>query len=80
MPSFHYHFVPQADPTPIFKRMAMKVLGEMACREFPLSSRFKHLLGPAYASDAGEATESSEEEVSSGEEESAEVVGVVGLQ
>ena len=51
-------------PTTIFKRMAMKVLGEMCCREFPLSSRFKRLLGPEYASDAGEATEpeSAEEE------------------
>ena len=61
---FYYPFHLQADPTTIFKRMAMKVLGEMCCREFPLSSRFKRLLGPEYASDAGEATEpeSAEEE------------------
>ena len=46
----------------------MKVLGEMAVREFPLSRQFKELLGPSYASDAGEATEESSEGEESSEE------------
>ena len=61
----------------------MKVLGEMAIRGFPLSERFKLLLGPAYASDAGEATESSSSEEESSleeEEEEEEEEGEVSQQ
>ena len=64
----------QADPTQLFTRMALQVLGEKYVRRMPISYKFKALLGPAYASDGGEATseegeESSQEERSSSEEE-----------
>ena len=62
----------QLDPTELFKRAALKVLGQMYMRGFPLSLNFKELLGPDYSSEAGEMTEESSEEESSGEESSSE--------
>ena len=54
----------------------MQILGEMHVRHMPLSYKFKMMLGPAYASDAGEETSSSEEENS--EEEIASDFGSEG--
>lgn len=58
----------------ILKKMALKVLGEMLVSLMPLSKKFKRLLGPEYASDAGELTEAEEEEVD-GEAEGEEAEG-----
>ena len=52
------------DPTPLFVRMAVKVVKEMHARQFPLSRAFKRLLGPGHVStdDEDELSSSSEEE------------------
>ena len=48
-----------SDPDELFKRMAIHILGEMAQREFPLSSKFHALLGSEF--DSGESELSDEE-------------------
>jgi hypothetical protein len=50
----------QPDPTPLFRKMGLKILGEMYSRDMALSKNFRVALGPAYLSD---------EEELSGEEE-----------
>ena len=66
----------QTDPSELFKRMALQILGEMLVRNMPISNKFKALLGPAYAS-SSEMEEESEEESGwdSGEEKSWEGSG-----
>ena len=60
----------QQDPTELFKRMALKILGEMYVRRLPISNKFKELLGPAYASEESESEEESWQESSSAHESS----------
>ena len=51
----------QADPTPIFKKMGLKILGEMYCLDMAISKNFKNALGPEYQSEE-EPSEEEEEE------------------
>ena len=56
----------QGDPSNLFSRMALQILGEMYVRRMPISNRFKEMLGPAYASESE--SEKSESEESESEE------------
>ena len=63
----------QDDPTQLFTRMALQILGEMYVRRMPISNRFKELLGPAYASEGeSEVVESEESEAEESEAEESE--------
>ena len=53
----------------IFTNTALKILGDMHIRGLPISKNFRTILGPEYASDAGEASEEEEEKESESEEE-----------
>ena len=52
----------QEDPTSLFKRMSLKVLGEMCDADMPVSREFRRLLGPEYQSEDDLSSESEEEE------------------
>ena len=61
----------QSDPTSLFTRMALQILGEMYVRRMPISIKFKEMLGPAYASNSeGEESEEESEEFEGESEES----------
>ena len=67
----HVIYKDQPDPTDIFKKMAKHILGEL-CMDPKVAvtiPNFRKLLSPDYHSDAGELTESKEEEESLGESE-----------
>ena len=51
----------QADPTPLFKKMGLKMLGDMYCLDMAISKNFKNALGSEYQSEE-EPSEVEEEE------------------
>jgi hypothetical protein len=53
----------QTDPTPLFKKMGLKILGEMYCLDLAISKNFKKALGPEYQSEEEPSSEEEEEPV-----------------
>lgn len=54
-------YKPTSNPTQLFTGMAMHILGEMATRDFPLSSKFHEMLGSEYNSAESELSSEGEE-------------------